>query len=91
MSKKNKNIDDVSVIFGSGNDANVKTLRDVLTFKVSIKSINKQQGSSLSETELNKLRVGNGLGQHPSVSYGTSGTSKRKPSKKRASGSESHE
>lgn len=60
------------------------TVADGLTFEVFIvpKSI---EGTPLSNEQLNQLRVGNGLGQHPQVNYGqTSGNKNTKAPKRKA-------
>lgn len=78
------NMNTKKIISGGTNDIGLgsKTLAEAISFQVNIVPLAKE-GKSLSVAELNKLRIGNGLGQHPSVSYGVDTTkkTKAKPSK----------
>ena len=74
-----KNTNTKKIISGGMNDIGLgaKTLAEGITFQVNVVPIAKE-GKPLSVAELNKLRIGNGLGQHPSVSYGVGTTRKQK-------------
>ncbi|HVJ76950.1 MAG TPA: hypothetical protein VM620_03900 [Hyphomicrobium sp.] len=80
----NKNVS--KVILGGTNDMGLgsKTLAEGITSQVNIVPVTKE-GQPLSVAELNRLRIGNGLGQHPNSNYGVPETkTKAKPSKKKA-------
>lgn len=74
-----KNTNTKKIIAGGTNDIGLgaTTLAEGITFQVNVVPIAKE-GKPLSVAELNKLRIGNGLGQHPSVSYGVDMTKKTK-------------
>lgn len=79
---KNNIIDKARLGGTQDNGLGAKTIADGLTFEIRIipKPV---EGKPLSSAELNKLRIGDGLGQSPSVSYGLDKPSKRKSSKKK--------
>lgn len=85
-----KNTDN-KVIAGGTDDLGLgaNTLADAITFQVNIVPISKE-GVPLSSAELNRLRIGNGLGQFPSSSYGTSTPKKAKAPKKSTKGAKSN-
>jgi len=71
MANNTKNNNKDKVLTGTPNDMKfgAKTLAEGITFQVNVIPLSKE-GKPLSSAELNKLRIGNGLGQSPNVSYG---------------------
>jgi len=79
-----KNTNTKKIIAGGTEDMRLgsKTLADSISFQVNVVPVSKE-GKSLSVQELNKLRIGNGRGQHPTITYGVGQTKRTKstPSK----------